>query len=183
MTEIRMTEQNDSAIALMQEIPPLEVIRWASKSPLEEALETRKYLYTIKYRLHWHFIELGRILCFVKERRHWDTLRNESWVGYLDEVGINKDQADKLMRVIKHLASLPFVSDEDMMKLGPARCEHLVGAARRGEITVENWPEIMALETDIEVRSFVGHNVDLSKTITCPHCGYEFTPPRKKGVP
>jgi len=124
---------------------------------------------------------MAKLLKQAKDERHWDTLGKETWVSYLDELDIHPDKAQKMIRIVEELIALPFVSDAGAILMGETKCIRLLPMVSKGEL--QEWFWVIALEDrDIDLRARLGHNVEveLDRTIACPHCGFEFPIPKRK---
>lgn len=148
-----------------------------ARSSYTEADERRLEIVQRSYQVEWHFLEIGRLLCRARDQMDWSVLGHEDFMEYIAEVlqGHSWNYAGKLMGIIDHIDSLPWVNEKALALMGMTKLTRLLPTARAGDLTPEFWEEAMVLR-DMDLRRQLGHKVGELKsgrTVTCPQCGYE----------
>jgi hypothetical protein len=119
------------------------------------------------------YIIVGKLLKQARDEEHWITLGYEAWWEYLRDLGISKDMARKMIEVVEHVLTLPFVDESDTP--GWTAMVRLIAHAKDGRLTEEIW-DAAKVQHDADLRRTLGHSVPVASgvDIQCPLCGGTF---------
>lgn len=165
-----MTIEKPRAIAPRSSVP--ETLK---KSPEEKAYAVQEEIRKFSGAIKVYYIHIGQLLKQARDEEHWLTLGFEAWWEYLRDLGISKDMARKMIEVVEHVLTLPFVNGAESDTPGWTAMVRLIPLAKNNTLTEEIW-EAAKVQHDSDLRRTLGHHVPVSSgvEIQCPLCGGTF---------
>lgn len=140
--------------------------------PEEEAYHTMNEIIKYSGAIKVYYIHVGQLLKKARDEKHWEVLGFDGWWEYLRDLGISVDGARKMIGVIEHVLTQPFVDGTETPTW--TAMVRLLPMAREGKLTKEVWEDAKVLH-DADLRRTLGHNLPTQDSdVTCPLCGGTF---------
>jgi hypothetical protein len=138
--------------------------------------EIIKYIGAVKV----YYIHVGQLLKQARDEEHWLLLGFEAWWEYLRDLGISTDAARKMIEVVEHILTLPFIEGTETPSW--TAMVRLLPLAKEGKLTKEVWEDAKVMH-DADLRRTLGHTVPPASgvDIQCPICGGTFKYKERSG--